>query len=247
MVTKLRQVSYAEVIGYWISYEFDDRPDFRNYVESHFPKDDIRFITEPHDYNDPMANSRRLAMLRSYRRFISWFRHAKWWVVSLSDDEISNLLVIHSPHWDLLSTGTVRTSDIAEGIREKRWRKKKLDANLILNEPAELDHIRSIARAESKKISKNLKKKVKSKSPSRIVVIGADGGKDLTVIDGVHRAVRLCLYKLEHEAADHKLLTQEAYLGLTPDPLQRTSKEWSNLHDFFDREQEAAPLVSKTF
>ena len=236
MVRKLRKASYAEVVGYWISYEYADRKDFRDYINSHFSNEDIRFITEPHDYEDQRANSRRLFMLRGYRRFIGWFNHAEWWVASLSEKDISNLLVIHSLHWDLLSSGSVRALDIARGIEEKRWKKVKNDGPL--REPAEFEHIKTVAKEESAKIVKGLKKKVKSKSPSRIVVIGADGGKDLTVIDGVHRVVRLCLYYFVRGNGEDKYVSQEAYVGFTPDPLQRYApKHWQDVRDFFDRDK----------
>jgi len=240
-VARIRRASYAEVVGYWISYEYNDRKDFRDYVDSHFSEEDVRkyIISSPHDYNDSKANARRLTMLKGYRKFISWFSHAEWWVVSLSMEDVSNLLVIHSHHWDLLSSGSVRALDIARGIDEKKWKKLKNDNTLSLSEPGEFEHIRTVAKQEAKKITTGLKRKVKSKNPSRIVVIGADGGEELTVIDGVHRAVRLCLYyvirgKQEKEEGDENP-TQEAYLGITPNPLRRSTKEWDDVGEFFER------------
>ena len=245
MVVKFRKASYAEVVGYWISYEYNDRPDFRDYIDGRFSEKDVKYITAVHDYTNRIANARRLLMLQSYRRFIAWFKHADWWVVLLSKEDVSKLLVIHSPHWDLLSDGTVRALDIAEGIEKKRW--KKVDGNkLLLQEPAELEHVRSVAHDEGKKILKNLKKKVRSKNPTRIVVIGAEGGKELTVIDGVHRSVRLCLYHLVRGKGEEKSFSQEAYLGLMPNPLRRTTKEWESLRDFFERERAETGVLAET-
>jgi hypothetical protein len=128
----------------------------------------------------------------------------------------------------------LRASDIAKGIDEKRWKKPSIGP-LLVQPQIEFDHIKAIAREESKKISSELKKKVKSKRPTRIVVIGAEGGNDLTVIDGVHRAVRLCLYYGIEGKRKDKRFSQEAYLGLTPNPIQHSRRQWQDVEQFFAR------------
>ena len=77
-----------------------------------------------------------------------------------------------------------------------------------------------------KKITNDLDEKIKS-DRSRLVVVGPQGGGQLTVIDGVHRAIRICLYYFVQRREDPRKLTQEAYLGLTPDPIPNQSLHYS--------------------
>lgn len=215
---------YAEVIGYWMEYEYRDRKDFRKHIDTNFSKKDIRLITGHHDYKDELANARRWVMLWSYRRFISWFDHASWWEAILDERDVKNLLVIHAPHWEFLSSGTVKALDIARTVEEKKWNTAE---NYTKNDGA-------VVRKESKKIRTNLKNKIKSKKHSTIVVVNADGGKELTVIDGVHRTVRACLYYFVRNKADPKDISQRAYLGITPNPIHHSSKQWSVVDSFFE-------------
>jgi len=224
LVMKIRRVPYAEVIGYWIEFEYRDRKDFRKHIETHFSKKDIRLITGHHDYRDDLANARRWVMLWSYRRFISWFDHAKWWEAILNEKDVQKLSVIHAPHWEFLSSGTVKALDIAITVEEGKWS----GAESYPKDDG------AIVRMESKKMKTNLKSKIKSKKHSTIVVVNADGGKELTVIDGVHRTVRTCLYYFVRNKADPKEISQRTYLGITPDPIHHSSKQWSVVDSFFE-------------
>jgi len=210
-----------------MDYEYGDRKDFRDHINSHFSKKDIRLITGRHDYRDALANARRYVMLWSYRRFISWFDHAKWWEVILDHKDLSALLVIHAPHWDFLSSGSLKALDIAINVDQKEWKDKKNGQRYPKQDGA-------IVRKESRKLRANLSDKIKSKKHSTIVVVNAKGGHELTVIDGVHRSVRKCLYYFVRNKGDPKTISQRAYLGITPNPLRHSSTQWSVVDSFFE-------------
>ena len=87
MATKKRKASPAEVISYWLNYEYRDRREFRKFIDSHFTKDDLRLISEDADHANEKENAKRYEMLSSYRGFIKWFSHAEWWEATLDAKE----------------------------------------------------------------------------------------------------------------------------------------------------------------
>jgi hypothetical protein len=95
--------------------------------------------------------------------------------------------VIHALHWDFLSSGSLKAIDVARGIEEMIFK---------------------TAERQGDKIVKDTMEKVKKKANSRLVVVGAKGGKDLTVIDGVHRAVRICLHYMVRENKPTRQISQ---------------------------------------
>ena len=214
MVVKRRKVPYSEVISYWLNYEYRDRPEFKEFVDSHFSREDLRVIDEHPDLSSEKENAKRYEMLHSYRNFIEWFDHAEWWDAVLDAKDISEMLVIHADHWYKLSGGTLKAQDIAKTMdaREKE----------IRNDPN--------VSQEIKKVYDDLENRVKKSS--KIVVVGPEKGSDFTVIDGVHRVIRLCLYYLVRKKEDPKNISQEAYLGLTPDPIERSAEQWREVENF---------------
>jgi hypothetical protein len=204
LVTRLRQVCYSEIVGYWSRYEYSSRPEFKEFVDSNFEPEDLALI-QKRNFENESDNQKRYEMLRDYRFFMERFDHAKWWKLELEEKDIAKLLVIHDQHWYKLSGGTLKALDIAKTIDSQ---KSDLQNDSRIFE-------------EKRKVLTKINEKVRERS--RLVVVGPAKGEVLTVIDGVHRAVRLCLYYFVRK---HKHLTkfsQPAYLGLTPDPIEHSS------------------------
>lgn len=210
---KRKKVSYSEVINYWLNYEYRDRPEFKEFIDSHFSAEDLKVIGEHSDLSNEKENEKRYEMLHSYRNFIEWFVHAAWWEAALDAKDISEILVIHADHWYKLSGGTLKALDIAKTMN------------------AHEDEIRSDSNvSEIKKVYDDLENRVKK--PSKIVVVGPEKGSDYTAIDGVHRVIRLCMYYLVKKKEDPENISQETYLGLTPDPIERSPEQWRAVENF---------------
>ena len=210
MVKKLARVPYDEVVGYWLKFEYKDREELRKHIGSRFSHEDIEeAVVSEHDYSDQNANAKRHDMLESYRPFINWFSHAEWWRATLDENDISNLLVIHSIHWEKLSHGTLKAIDIARTIDENK------DKEALSKYSGHVS-----------KVIDGLEEKIRE--DSRIIIVAPKDGKVYTVIDGVHRAIRLCLYYIVRKnpfPGEHGL-SQESYLGLTPDPIEYAADQW---------------------
>jgi hypothetical protein len=114
-----------------------------------------------------------------------------------------------------MSEGTLRALDIARSVDSQK--------NEIPDD--------SKVRQEKRKLKGDVERKVKE--GSRIVVVAPEGGKTLTVIDGVHRAIRLDLYHFVRKRKSPAKISQPAYLGITPDPIERSAEQWKNVEDFF--------------
>ena len=153
-------------------------------------------------------------MLSSYRGFIEWFSHAQWWEATLDAKDIAEILVIHSDHWHKLSGGTLKAIDIAKTMVQR--------ADDIKNDPDTSGEVTKTYVDQEKSVKK----------PSRIVVVGPEKGSDLTVIDGVHRVIRLCMYYFVKKKEDSRDISQKAYLGLTPDPIERSADQWKGVTSF---------------
>jgi hypothetical protein len=214
MVTKLRQVPYAEVIGYWLRYEYKSRPEFREYVDSHFPEEQRAKIKKK-NFRNESDNAKRYEMLHGFRFFVDWFLHARWWRVELDEKDIAKLIVIHDEHWYKLSGGSLKAIDIAKSINSQKSEFQG-DARIF---------------DEKRKVVNNIDQRVKERS--RLVVVAPENGHAVTIIDGVHRAIRLCLYYFVRRRKNPRRLSQPAYLGLTPDPIQRSEEQWKDVTDFF--------------
>jgi hypothetical protein len=89
------------------------------------------------------------------------------------------------------------------------------------------------AEQQGDKIGKDTMEKVKKKANSRLVVVVAKGGKDLTVIDGVHRAVRICLHYKWSGRINRQGKFLNKHLGQTPSPIRDSDEEWSRVPESF--------------
>lgn len=214
MVTKVERVNYAEVVGYWLRYEYKSRPEFKKFVESQFNKDDLKLI-DKRNFSKEEDNKKRYDMLHGYRTFIEWFSHAEWWRAELGQSDVSQILVIHDKHWYKLSRGSLKALDIAKAIS---------------SQDAELQDDSKLLE-EKRKIMSDLTERAKERT--KIVVVAPENGRVLTVIDGVHRAIRLCLYYFIRHERDPSTISQPAYLGLTPDPIEHSTEQWSDVWEFF--------------
>lgn len=175
MVLKEKKTSYDEVIGYWLENEYHGRKELREHVDARFSEDLSLISTR--DYDNDASNLKRYEMLASYRPFLEYFKDAEWWSASIGFEELGELTVIHAAHWEELSRGSLKAIDIAKTIHQNP---KKL--------------LTSYNSRRVKKILDNLERKVADYS--RMVVVTGKEASNLVVIDGVHRAIRLCLYYL---------------------------------------------------
>ncbi len=109
--------------------------------------------------------------------------------------------------------GFFEAINLTGGVDEGKWKMK--NGNGTLEERKIL-----IAEREGEKIRDNLEKKVKEKGDRRLVAVGAVEVKDLTVIDGVHRAIRICLYYMVRRNNPSERISEQAYLGFTSNPVK---------------------------
>lgn len=170
-----KKTSYDEVIGYWLENEYHGRKELREHVDARF-SDHLSLIST-RDYDNDASNLKRYEILVSYRPFLEYFKDAEWWSASIGLEELGDLTVIHSPHWEELSKGSLKAADIAKTIHQNS---EKLLAS---------HNARRV-----KKILNDLERKVDDYS--RMVIVTGKETSKLVVIDGVHRAIRLCLYYL---------------------------------------------------
>ena len=115
-------------------------------------------------------------MFKSYRGFIEWFSHAEWWEATLDAKDYRGDSSYTLRSLAQAFRGTLKASDIAKTMVKERTKSKTIPRH----------------QEEVKKTYVDQEKSVKK--PSRIVVVGPEKGSDLTVIDGVHRVIRLCMY-----------------------------------------------------
>lgn len=190
----LERVEPEKVFGYWLRYEYKGRKSFRRHVNRHIPKKYRRLIKDQ-DLTNPFENEMRYAILLSYRKFASDYRCAEWWEGEIQRKDLNNMLVIHAPHWAKLSNKTLKAVDIAKRVNE------------FESLPEDLKKSREV-----RKITENSKDKVGDRS--MLIVVRTKGKPELTVIDGVHRAIRYCLHYLVRK--DKRWEKKRMYLGIIP-------------------------------
>jgi hypothetical protein len=194
LVKSIKRVSAARVFSYWLKYEYEGRKSFRRHVRSLIPRKYIRIIREQ-NLESAYENEIRYAILLSYRKFAYDYRCAEWWEAELERKDLKKILVIHASHWHKLSGNSLRAYDIAKSVNNF----ESIDTELKRSK-------------EVKKILDNSEKKVKDRS--MLVVVRTRGDHELTVIDGVHRAIRWCLYYLVRNAEPWE--NRRMYLGIVP-------------------------------
>jgi hypothetical protein len=190
MTSKVRDANSSEVFGEWLKHEYSSRLDFHDYIDSKFPgSSDL--INLP-DYLDPMANQRRLQILKSLRRgVIEAIPADTTWTISLIDQQsLLELTMIDSSPWHQMSSNSLRALDAAKAIDSNPVLCRErfgIPVNYIL------DDLESLAIQRSK-----------------IIAIASEGGP-IVVIDGVHRTVALVLFYLIRRIEEFS--PREIYLG----------------------------------
>lgn len=195
MVNWIRIVSFDEVVGYWLNYEYNSRLDVKACLDLSY-KDVIPYIGE-NDYADLLGNEQRRRGLHAIRGGILQLLPLKieWWDARIEDSDTSRLNLINSSDWRSLTDGTLKPYRAAQRIsseQELRRGEHKNQVNFILKNYVNWEA-----------------------NPSRLVIVGPRAGP-CTVIDGVHRTVGFFLY---HYLEKHGALNpRDAYLGVTDAP-----------------------------
>jgi hypothetical protein len=187
--TKVKQ---AEVFGSWLKYEYENKFNVKDWVNSNFSN--IESIIVNPDFNEQEQNQKRLDILHEYRSFIESIPvETEWWIASINENDMRELRLISTSAWRDLTSGTLSPLDCAKRINEDHTLKEPY-VRFILDNYQRL-----------------------STTPSRPIIIGPKSGP-LTVIDGVHRIVSYSLFYFIRK--EKEFMQKEVYLGLTQLPFE---------------------------
>ncbi len=197
---KLRQATRDEVVAAWLRAEMDS-PRFGHHLRL---SDVDRQIIERPDLNDPAENALRRELLR-YRDDIltTISQDTVWWEVELAAEDLSRLLAINYPAWEIYSGGTGKLLKVAEAIRDG-IRPPADDPKVADGLAAIQENVRGIYRTLAD-----------GKSVGPLILLGQKATGPFTVIEGNKRVVALCW---RHCLDIVPCPAVPAYVGLTPAP-----------------------------
>lgn len=104
-------VSPHEVLGEWIGYEYQTRPEIREGIDRYLTEVDLSasIISSP-DYDDQLENSARInATLHTWRGVIvDWILSQNWNKAKLNQNEINRMVTLYGEMWNKLTQGSFK-------------------------------------------------------------------------------------------------------------------------------------------
>lgn len=159
---KLRRVTESEVVAEFLKNEFYQE-------EFHHDRHQFESLVLQADISDENANAVRRALL--FRRRGHMWREippdTAWWEVEIEAEDLDRVRVFPRAQWRRVADGSFLLSDVAERIRNQRFRGKTRD--FIARVQALSYHLRTSA------------------EESAVVLIGIDDSLPVTILEGNHR------------------------------------------------------------
>ena len=95
MPRKIRPVPCSDIVRHWLRLEYESREEFKRHIDSKFSNEELQLIYGDSVRSPKEADAKRYEILKSYREFIEWLKHAEWWEAILDARDILELMVIH--------------------------------------------------------------------------------------------------------------------------------------------------------
>ena len=197
---KLRQATRDEVVAAWLRAEVGS-PRFGHHLRL---SDVDRRVVERPDLNNLAENALRRRLLR-YRDDIltTISQDTVWWEVELAAEDLSRLLAINYPAWEIYSGGTGKLLRVAEAVR---------DGSLPSSDDPKIADGLAAIRENVGGIYRALKA---GQGVGALILLARDRAGPFTVIEGNKRAAALCW---RHCLDGIPCPGAPAYLGITPAP-----------------------------